>query len=186
MAKTVIRPAAEEDIPAIIALYRQLDSAMVALQPEFFCEAPREVDEIRKAVRGDDADFLLAEQDGTAVGFALVYYAGWTPAFSCVLPHRYACLGDLIVDAGVREQGIGSQLLAAAKRWARNRRLEYLELLQQIHTLEEPGREVLYLRLFGQLSFREIGEVLHKSENWARVTFYRGKEKLKKELKRND
>ena len=84
MAKTVIRPAAEEDIPAIIALYRQLDSAMVALQPEFFCEAPREVDEIRKAVRADDADFLLAEQDGTAVGFALVYYAGWTPAFSCV------------------------------------------------------------------------------------------------------
>ena len=128
MAKTVIRPAAEEDIPAIIALYRQLDSAMVALQPEFFCEAPREVDEIRKAVRADDADFLLAEQDGTAVGFALVYYAGWTPAFSCVLPHRYACLGDLIVDAGVRGQGIGSQLLAAAKRWARNRRLEYLEL----------------------------------------------------------
>ena len=119
MAKTVIRPAAEEDIPAIIALYRQLDSAMVALQPEFFCEAPREVDEIRKAVRADDADFLLAEQDGTAVGFALVYYAGWTPAFSCVLPHRYACLGDLIVDAGVRGQG---------KRWARNRRLEYLEL----------------------------------------------------------
>ena len=65
-------------------------------------------------------------------------------------------------------------------------RLEYLELLQQIHTLEEPGREVLYLRLFGQLSFREIGEVLHKSENWARVTFSRGKEKLKKELNRND
>ena len=45
-----------------------------------------------------------------------------------MLPHRYACLGDLIVDAGVRGQGIGSQLLAAAKRWARNRRLEYLEL----------------------------------------------------------
>lgn len=65
-------------------------------------------------------------------------------------------------------------------------RLEYLELLRQIHTLEEPGREVLYLRLFGQLSFCEIGEVLHKSENWARVTFYRGKEKLKKELNRND
>ena len=90
MAKTVIRPAAAEDIPAIIALYRQLDSAMVALQPEFFCEAPREVDEIRKAVRADDADFLLAEQDGTAVGFALVYYAGRAapfPAGRC-LPAR--------------------------------------------------------------------------------------------------
>lgn len=40
-AKTVIRPAAEADIPAILALYRQLDSALVAMQPEFFCEGPR-------------------------------------------------------------------------------------------------------------------------------------------------
>ena len=42
-AKTVIRPAAEADIPAILALYRQLDSALVAMQPEFFCEGPREM-----------------------------------------------------------------------------------------------------------------------------------------------
>ena len=56
---------------------------------------------------------MLAEQDGTAVGFALVYYAGWTPAFSCVLPHRYACLG-IRSWTQVCGQGIGSQLLAAA------------------------------------------------------------------------
>ena len=98
-AKTVIRPAAEADIPAILALYRQLDSALVAMQPEFFCEGPREEDEIRKAIRADDADFLLAERGGAVVGFALVGYAGWTPEFSCVLPHRYARLEDL---AGTR------------------------------------------------------------------------------------
>ena len=74
-AKTVIRPAAEADIPAILALYRQLDSALVAMQPEFFCEGPREEDEIRKAIRADDADFLLAERGGAVVGFALVGYA---------------------------------------------------------------------------------------------------------------
>ena len=117
-AKTVIRPAAEADIPAILALYRQLDTALVAMQPEFFC----------KAIRADDADFLLAERGGAVVGFALVGYAGWTPEFSCVLPHRYARLEDLAVDEAVRGQGVGSELLAAAKRWARNRRLEYLEL----------------------------------------------------------
>ena len=65
MQKTVIRPAGEGDIPAIIALYRELDAAMVDLQPEFFCEAPREEAEISSAVKAQDADFLLAEQDGT-------------------------------------------------------------------------------------------------------------------------
>lgn len=52
-------------------------------------------------------------------------------------------------------------------------------LLKAVHSLNEPYREVMYLRSFGNLSFREIGEVMGKSENWARVTFYRGKEKLK-------
>jgi len=55
-----------------------------------------------------------------------------------------------------------------------------LELLKQIHALPEQQREVVYLRSFGGLSFREIGDVLGKTETWARVTFYRGKETLRK------
>ena len=55
-----------------------------------------------------------------------------------------------------------------------------VELLKQIHALPEQQREVVYLRVFGGLSFREIGDVLGKTENWARVTFYRGKEQLRK------
>ncbi len=54
----------------------------------------------------------------------------------------------------------------------------HLELLRQIHRLSEPAREVVYLRAFGGLSFREIGDVLGRTETWARVTFYRGKERL--------
>lgn len=54
-----------------------------------------------------------------------------------------------------------------------------LSLLRQIHQLPELQREVVYLRAFGSLSFREIGDVLGKTENWARVTFYRSKEKLR-------
>ena len=55
-----------------------------------------------------------------------------------------------------------------------------LGLLRRIHALPELQREVVYLRAFGNLSFREIGDVLGKTENWARVTFYRGKEQLRK------
>lgn len=58
-----------------------------------------------------------------------------------------------------------------------------VELLRRLHLCPEPYREILYLRIFGSLSFREIGDILGKSENWARVTFYRGKEKLRKETK---
>ena len=43
-------------------------------------------------------------------------------------------------------------------------------------------REVMYLRLLGGLSFREIGDIMSQTENWARVNYYRGKEKIKKEL----
>ena len=54
-----------------------------------------------------------------------------------------------------------------------------LELLRSIHSLPADAREVVYLRAFGGLSFREIGDVLGKTETWARVTFYRSKEKLR-------
>ena len=124
----LIRPAVPADLPAIVALYRVLDEELVALQPEFFCVAPREEEPLMQYIQAADADFLLAERDGAVAGFALVVYAGWTPSFSCVLPHRYASLHDLVVARDKRCQGIGSSLLGAAKRWARDRRLEYLEL----------------------------------------------------------
>lgn len=60
------------------------------------------------------------------------------------------------------------------------RGLDRVELMRQLHQCPEPFREVMYLRIFGNLSFKEIGEIMEKTENWARVTFYRGKEKLKK------
>ncbi len=54
-----------------------------------------------------------------------------------------------------------------------------LSLLRQIHDLPPDAREVVYLRAFGGLSFREIGDVMGRTETWARVTFYRSKEKLR-------
>ena len=58
------------------------------------------------------------------------------------------------------------------------RKADNLTLMQALHEIKEPMREVLYLRLMGELSFREIGQIMGQSENWARVTFYRGKKKL--------
>lgn len=59
-----------------------------------------------------------------------------------------------------------------------------VRLYQKLQSLDEKTREVMYLRLTGELSFREIGEILKRNETWARVTFYRGKQKLIKEGKK--
>lgn len=56
------------------------------------------------------------------------------------------------------------------------------ELYRAIHHLPDPEREVVLYRMTGELSFREIGEIMGKSENWCRTIFYRAKQKMKKEL----
>lgn len=56
---------------------------------------------------------------------------------------------------------------------------EKISLYKKMQNLDDKTREVMYLRLTGELSFKEIGIIMNKTENWARVTFYRGKNQLK-------
>ena len=51
-----------------------------------------------------------------------------------------------------------------------------------LHALEEPYREVFELRVFGELSFAQIGRIFAKTENWARVTFHRARLKLRERM----
>ena len=51
-----------------------------------------------------------------------------------------------------------------------------------LHALEEPYREVFELRIFGELSFRDVGKIFGKTENWARVTYHRAKLKLQERM----
>ena len=55
-----------------------------------------------------------------------------------------------------------------------------------LHALEEPYREVFELRVFGELSFREIGTIFGKQENWARVTYHRARLKLQERMSDNE
>ena len=46
--------------------------------------------------------------------------------------------------------------------------------------MDETAKEVVLLRVTGAFSFKEIGELFGKNENWARVTYYRAKQKIAK------
>ena len=61
-----------------------------------------------------------------------------------------------------------------------------LEIFRRIQKLQSPMKDVMLLRLTGELSFQEIGDILGKSENWARVTFYRGKQIIGRGLREDE
>ena len=65
-------------------------------------------------------------------------------------------------------------------------RVELIDCLKELQKLPEQMREVVYLRVMSDLSYRDIGEIMGKSENWARVNFYRAKELLLKGCGRNE
>ena len=51
-----------------------------------------------------------------------------------------------------------------------------------LHELQEPYKEVFQLRVFGELSFSQIGTIFGKTENWARVTYHRARLKIKERM----
>jgi RNA polymerase sigma factor (sigma-70 family) len=60
------------------------------------------------------------------------------------------------------------------------------DLKAQIDKLNSPYREVLLLRVYRELSFKRIAEIMKKTENWACVTFHRAKNRLKEGLKNDN
>ncbi|MGM9629136.1 RNA polymerase sigma factor [Butyricicoccus sp.] len=52
---------------------------------------------------------------------------------------------------------------------------------QALHALPEPYREVFTLRVFGELSFAQIGALFGKTDHWACVTYHRARQKIQKQ-----
>ncbi len=59
---------------------------------------------------------------------------------------------------------------------------EALSIYKVLHLLDEPYKEVFTLRTLGELSYREISDIFGKQESWARVTYYRARAKIRKQL----
>ena len=55
-----------------------------------------------------------------------------------------------------------------------------------LHEMEEPYKEVFELRVFGELSFTQIGAIFQKTKTWARVTYHRARLKLKERMDKNE
>lgn len=62
------------------------------------------------------------------------------------------------------------------------KREEVKLILKCAEEIYEPYGKVFLMRIYGELSFRQIGGIFEKSESWARVTYYRAKEKIKRKV----
>lgn len=59
-----------------------------------------------------------------------------------------------------------------------------MKLHQILHQLKDPYKEVFSLRVFGELSFKQIGSLFNKTDNWACVTYHRARLKIHEEMRR--
>jgi len=57
-----------------------------------------------------------------------------------------------------------------------------MKIHEVLHNLNEPYKEVFTLRVFGELSFKQIANLFGKSENWACVTYHRARKKVKERM----
>ena len=75
------------------------------------------------------------------------------------------------------KQGVEEQILDTQQAMAVHRVL---------HELPEPYKEVFSLRVFGQLSFGDIGSLFGRTANWACVTYHRARQKIRDEMEESE
>ena len=73
---------------------------------------------------------------------------------------------------------IDNDVVEIADKKEVNVQWEQKEILQLIHNMSEPMREVMYLRLISNLSFAEIGEIIGKTEIGQELLFLEENKKL--------
>lgn len=81
---------------------------------------------------------------------------------------------------GIGETDVGSE--APSPEIQIIKKEEHRRILQTVLKLKEPYKEVFMLHVFGEMKLKEIAALYSKTEDWARVTYYRAKNKVAKAM----
>lgn len=63
---------------------------------------------------------------------------------------------------------------------------EAQRIKKMLHGIQEPYKEVFLWRVFAELSFKEIGDIFHKSDHWACVTYHRARNMIRERLEEQE
>ena len=96
--------------------------------------------------------------------------------------HRKCIVG---LDEAMNDAGIISLLQSQNTEELILKSESEVNLYRYVLQLSEPYKEIFLIKTSTDMSFRDIGEIFSKSENWARVTYYRAKIKLLERIENN-
>ncbi len=121
----LIRKANINDIPELRILYRLLEEDGVRYQPEHFVIGERTEELFRGIFDSDTQDILVADIDGVAIGFVHCMIIPQKKV-SCLKPQTVVYLQDLCVREDMRDKGIGSVLMRAAKDYGKEKGADFI------------------------------------------------------------
>ena len=130
MKDLVIRKATMNDLPELRELYLALEEDGVRYQPEHFVIGERTDDFFKSIFNSDTQDILVADISGKAIGFVHVMILKQKKV-SCLKPQSVVYLQDLCVREDMRSEGIGTQLIRAAKDYGKEKGVDFIESVKK-------------------------------------------------------
>jgi diamine N-acetyltransferase len=129
MAAFIIREAALADHEAISLLYAQVDALHAHGRPDAFQKPPRprSIAFLQEHLAQVDAAMFVADIGGV-VGFAFVKL-GRPPGDAMHRPRLFAYVEEVVVSADHRRLGVGKALMYRVDGWARDRKVDQIELI---------------------------------------------------------
>jgi ribosomal protein S18 acetylase RimI-like enzyme len=150
-----IRTATMDDYEAICSLFSELDAYHVGVDPETFQASdglPRPLERVKAFLDEEDKAFYVAAYEGVIVGFLNCELAD-SPDLPMFRPRRFVKVQSVFVTREQRRQGIARRLIEEAKRWARSKEADKLEL--SVYAANQPAVEA-----YRRLGFRDLKQTM--------------------------
>lgn len=125
-----VRTAIQKDIPALDALFHQVDRHHSNGLPDYFKPTQRPVrspDYLLGLINDQNVGLFVAELEHELAGFVQVEMRS-APAFAVFVQRLFAVVDNIGIRRDLRRQGIGSELMQAAESWAKDRGAQTIEL----------------------------------------------------------
>lgn len=120
-----IRIANIKDIEQLRRLYLELETDAVKYQPEHFTTGYRSDDFFNAIFEKDNQDILVADVDGTVIGFSHVMILKQKNV-ACLKPQTAVYIQDLDVIESERNKGVGTLLIKASKEYGKKRGADFI------------------------------------------------------------